>query len=274
MNHNIISNEQLKDYEKNGFLVIENMIPNHIIDALQERANQLVADVDLSFSKTVFSTKTNQHVKNDYFLDSGNKIRFFLEEEALNEEGELLVEKDKAINKIGHALHQLDPLFTCFSHLQPIAQIAHALAIHDPVILQSMYIFKQPRIGGEVTCHQDATYLFLENQTITGFWFALEDATIENGCLWGIPGGHRLPLKTRMIRNEQDHIHFERYDETPFDLSTMIPLEVRKGSMIVLHGLFPHMSKENRSATSRHAYAIHMASRDARFAKDNWIRRE
>ena len=54
-----------------------------------------------------------------------------------------------------------------------------------------MYIFKQPNIGGEVTCHQDSTFLYTEPIDIVGLWFALEDATIENGCLWAIPGGHR-----------------------------------------------------------------------------------
>jgi phytanoyl-CoA hydroxylase len=50
-----------------------------------------------------------------------------------------------------------------------------------------MYIFKQPRIGGEVTCHQDSAFLYNDPISIAGLWFALEDATTENGCLWAIP---------------------------------------------------------------------------------------
>lgn len=268
-----LSNAQRSHYLENGFLVIDNIIPDHITDALMTRANELVESADLTLSKTVFSTKTNAHVKNKYFLESGNEIRYFLEEKAVNEQGDLLVNQERAINKIGHAMHTLDPLFSCFSHAYPIMKIANDINIINPVILQSMYIFKQPRIGGEVNCHQDATYLYLKNQTITGFWFALEDATIENGCLWGIPGGHKGNLKSRMIRDQEDNIRIDHYDSTPFDLNAMIPLEVKKGSMIVLHGLFPHMSKENCSAASRHAYAIHVASGDGDFAEDNWIRR-
>ena len=226
------------------------------------RANQLVQETDLSFTKTIFSTTTNQHVKNNYFLESSNNISFFFEEKAFNETGDLTQDKSRAINKIGHALHELDPLFYCFSHLHSIMAIADSLQIEEPTILQSMYIFKQPHIGGEVTCHQDATYLYLHDQTVTGFWFALEDATIENGCLWGIPGGHHSKLKSRMLRDTENNIRFERYDETPFDLTAMVPLEVKKGSLIVLHGLFPHMSHENTSPYSRHAYAIHMAGKN------------
>jgi hypothetical protein len=67
----------------------------------------------------------------------------------------------------------------------------------DPRLIQSMYIFKQPRIGGEVVCHQDSTFLYTEPKSCVGLWFALEDATVENGCMWGLPGRHREGLRKR-----------------------------------------------------------------------------
>jgi len=69
--------------------------------------------------------------------------------------------------------------------------------IDDRLAFQSMYIFKQPHIGGEVGCHQDATFLYTDPVTVVGFWFAIEDATLGNGCLWAAPGGHREPLRQR-----------------------------------------------------------------------------
>jgi phytanoyl-CoA hydroxylase len=51
-----------------------------------------------------------------------------------------------------------------------------------------MYIFKQPFIGGEIDCHQDSTFLYTDPLSCIGFWFALEDATVDNGCLYAIPG--------------------------------------------------------------------------------------
>ena len=135
-----------------------------------------------------------------------------------------------------------------------------------------MYICKQPYIGGEVTCHQDSTYLYVKDQPVMGLWFALEDATIENGCLWAIPGGHRTPLKSR-LRRHGNETSFEVYDNTPWDLKKMIPLEVPQGSMIILHGLLPHMSYENKSGKSRHAYTLHVISEDDEYAKDNWLHR-
>jgi phytanoyl-CoA hydroxylase len=143
----------------------------------------------------------------------------------------------------------------------------------NPVLLQSMYIFKQPNIGGEVSCHQDSTFLYTEPVDIAGLWFALEDATIENGCLWVIPGGHKLGLKSRWVRSANGGMEFRTFDEQPWPETELVPLEVRKGSLIVLHGLLPHRSLENRSSKSRHAYTLHVIGGDAHYPADNWLQR-
>jgi hypothetical protein len=67
-----------------------------------------------------------------------------------------------SINKIGHAQHDLDPVFEQFTYTPQLAEVAHDIGLHDPLALQSMYIFKQPDIGGEVGCHQDATFLYTD----------------------------------------------------------------------------------------------------------------
>jgi len=136
-----------------------------------------------------------------------------------------------------------------------------------------MYIFKQPNIGGEVTCHQDSTFLYTEPIDIVGLWFALEDATVENGCLWAIPGGHRHGLKSRWVRAPEGGMKFEIFDAEPWDEDQLIPLEVTKGSLILLNGLLPHRSFENRSSRSRHAYTLHLIGADANYPDDNWLRR-
>ena len=81
-----------------------------------------------------------------------------------------------------------------------LADVAADLGLPDAVALQSMYIFKQPFIGGEVGCHQDATFLYTDPMTVTGFWFAIEDATLDNGCIWAhraATGRLRPPVQPR-----------------------------------------------------------------------------
>ena len=65
-----------------------------------------------------------------------------------------------------------------------------------------MYIFKHARIGGVVDVHQDASFLYTEPHSCIGFWFALEDASKENGCLWAKPGGHLTSLRTWFRRKK------------------------------------------------------------------------
>jgi len=190
------------------------------------------------------------------------------------ENGKLRQSKSKSINKIGHAMHDLDAVFQKFSRTPELAEIAKAVGFEDPKILQSMFIFKQPKIGGEVVCHQDSTFLYTEPLSVKGFWFALEDATLENGCMWAIPGGHKNPLKSRFFRSESgEGTEMEIYDDMPWETSKLVPLEAKAGTMVVLHGLLPHMSYANRSARARHAYTMHIIEGTANYPQWNWLRR-
>src|SRR5882762_7536438 len=245
-----ITREQLAAYERDGFLVLENFVGGDDCDRLRAHAEELVRNFDPNGLVSIFSTHEQTRTSDDYFLESGDKIRFFFEENAFQPDGTLRQTKERSINKIGHALHDLDPVFDRFSRTEEIKQLVSDLGIADPLLLQSMYIFKQPNIGGEVTCHQDATFLYTEPLRMLGLWFALEDATIENGCLWIIPGGHKRGLKSRFVRAEGGGTRFDTLDETPWPVDEAVPLEVSTGSLIALHALLPHMSCANRSAKS------------------------
>jgi len=265
--------DQIAAYDRDGFLVLENFVDQSACDSLRARAEELVRDFDPAGVVSIFSTHEQTRTSDDYFLESGDKIRFFFEENAFLADGGLRQTKERSINKIGHALHDLDPVFDFFSRTAELKQLVSDLGIVDPLLLQSMYIFKQPRIGGEVTCHQDATFLFTEPLRMVGLWFALEDAGVDNGCLWAIPGGHKLGLKSRFLRAEGSGTRFEVFDDTPWPEEKLQPLEVKKGTLIVLHGLLPHLSRENRSPKSRHAYTLHVIDASAQYPKDNWLQR-
>ena len=283
----MLTSEQIHKYEEDGYLVLRDFVDRNACDRLRRRAEQLVRDFDPQGVVSIFSTHEQTRTSDDYFLESGDKIRFFFEENAFNDDGNLRQTKERSINKIGHALHDLDPAFDEFSRRAEVKQLAHELGFSDPLLLQSMYIFKQPNIGGEVTCHQDGTFLFTEPLRVLGLWFALEDATIENGCLWAIPGGHKAGLKSRFVRTsaitdrleagygtpETSKTHFEVFDESPWPEEKLVPLEVEKGTLIVLHPLLPHRSLENRSPRSRQAYTLHIINSSVRYPKENWLQR-
>ncbi|HXI23724.1 MAG TPA: phytanoyl-CoA dioxygenase family protein [Pyrinomonadaceae bacterium] len=281
-----LSAEQISECERDGFLILENFVSTESCDRLRARAAELVHEFDPAVV-SIFSTHEQTRTSDDYFLESGDKIRCFFEENAFNSDGTLKQAKEQSINKIGHALHDLDPVFDQFSRTTDIGQLIRDLGFDDPLLLQSMYIFKQPRIGGEVTCHQDATFLYTEPLRMVGLWFALEDASVENGCLWAIPGGHNLGLKSRFVRGSSPTVRegvgtfepppsrtrFEVLDSSPWPEAKLSPLEARKGTLIVLHPLLPHLSRENRSAKSRHAYTLHVIDASVKYPEENWLQR-
>jgi phytanoyl-CoA hydroxylase len=255
-----VTDAALARFRADGFLVLDDFVPAERCDRLRARAGALVDEFSPPDQRSIFTTDEQARRTDDYFLDSGDQIRFFFETDG------------RAINKIGHALHDLDPEFAAFSRTPALAGVVAALGVTDPRLMQSMYIFKHARVGGEVRFHQDSTFLHTEPEAMVGLWFALEDARTDNGCLWAIPGGHRDGLKARFVREER-RTRMEILDDTPWDEAAAIPLEVRKGSVIVLDGLCPHMSQANLSPVSRHAYTLHVTSGASAYPSTNWLQR-
>jgi phytanoyl-CoA hydroxylase len=136
-----------------------------------------------------------------------------------------------------------------------------------------MAILKPPQIGGRVNVHQDSTYLYGEPDTLLGFWIPLQDATINNGCLWGLPGSHKGKLykRSKVLNGVPED---QTYHEVDYDEKDFVPIEMEKGSLAIFTGKFLHKSEQNHSNVSRYAYTWHLMDESSKWSHENWLQRE
>lgn len=271
----MLSANQIQQYHDDGFLVLKDAIAKTEIAKLKAAAVQIVDDFDIDNHRSVFTTTDRDSGRDEYFFDSAEKVHCFLEEGALDKGGQLLKPARLAINKIGHAMHNLNPVFRAFCQQALFSRVLRDIGYLAPLLWQTMYIFKQPHIGGEVRWHQDGSYLMSDPSTVTGVWVAIEDANRDNGCLWVQPGGHRSPLREiyQVDWNERKGKLTDQ-DKTPWPgPDEAVAVEVSAGSVVIFHDHMPHYSSENRSDLSRHAFTLHVAEKSANWSTKNWLQR-
>ena len=272
-----------QQFNDDGFAIIQNFFDRSIIDELKIETEKLVSQFENDEKSGLYIFTAGTEMKSDqYFLESGDKIRYFLEKDAFDYDGNLVVNIKHSLNKIGHALHWLNPVFRRFTFNEKFKQLAMAIGLKDPVIVQSMIIFKNPKIGGEVVEHQDASYLHTfpkPNGSVIGFWIPFEDATEQNGCLEFIPGSHQtIPLSSRWIRSKNPingSIQMKHTNPDVKYVGQFIPAPAKSGSCVVIDGMVVHRSAPNHSDLPRPIYTFHMFDRakfdDSRWDENNWL---
>jgi len=253
-------------YAANGFAVIPAFMSAAETARLKRRMARLLAAMDLETLRAQgnpFIAGTGQDRASDaYFLTSGDVVQPFFEACA-----------ETAVNKVGHALHVLDPVFRDALLDDKVAATLAALGMRAPMPVQSMYILKSARNGGEVAPHQDNTFLITTPTSVLGLWIALEDADVRNGCMWAVPGSHLThPCARSFLRNaDGTGTVFEPAQAPELPTAGAVPLEVKAGTLVALHGSLVHFSHANTSGQSRHAYTVHFVEHGLPWHPRNWL---
>ncbi|PWY96522.1 phytanoyl-CoA dioxygenase family protein [Aspergillus sclerotioniger CBS 115572] len=292
--------EQLTSFNQNGYLVLPNYLTPTEITACLTETHHLLDTFPLdTHPLTQFTTgddpsTTSKHVGDDYFLTSGDKVRFFFEPDAFapsdpTNPPTLTKPKHLAVNKIGHSLHSLSAPFRAISLSQKNADIARSLGFKDPRVLQSMVICKQPGIGGAVPSHRDSEFLYTNPPSAVGWWFALQDAGSGNASLGMYKGSQREGIKRRFVRvgggngtgfegNEGARVpvgveESEEVGENQGKEEDLEILDVKAGSLVLIHGNVLHKSERNTGDRSRFAYTFHVieGAEGWKYDERNWL---
>ena len=114
-------------------------------------------------------------------------------------------------------------------------------------------------------------------QTCLGYWWALDDCSLENGCLWAIPGSHLAGVSRHFRRKDPPEIGTEFVPSAPDNWSKegAVPLECPAGTLVLIHNSVVHYSAPNNSMLPRHAYSIHVVDgkEGVIYPRDNWLQK-
>jgi phytanoyl-CoA hydroxylase len=271
----MLTRKDIDAFGERGFAIAERTIEGRVLETIRRDIEETLAGFDPDAHRAVFTTGDRDRGRDEVFFRSAERVEYFLEQDALDVDGRLQRPLNRAVNKLGHALHDHLPAIGALARLPALRQALQALGQKRPQVWQSMAIFKQPGIGDSVRWHQDATYLYTEPASVIGTWIALEDATRDNGCLLVDPHGPG-PLRERY---EVD------WSSRTGELTTLcdvpwpedrdaLALEVPAGSVVFFSDHLPHASAANRSDRSRLAVTLHTADADrSRWSERNWLQR-
>ncbi len=162
-----------------------------------------------------------------------------------------------------HQPHHISPVIEKYvRHAKICGILSQITAAHLPFwdgsvkCMQSMYFVKPPNFQGQAW-HQDEVYIPTRDRSLIGAWIAVDDATVENGCLYVVPGSHR----TGYLYPQHAHENSDEFDFAPesygFDESVEVPVEVEAGALVFFNGYLLHRSYKNRGDTYRRVLVNH-----------------
>ena len=248
-----MTEETLREYSERGFVVFENALSPEEVSEAREALTAIVR----RYTETpdAYDVSGNTAGKSSQagtvFRDRGSRM-FFQLERGFDHSGLSAEEIEGHIRKYMW-FEDAAPIFQKIYRDHPRIQGAVTSILGESVeIYQSMALVKPPRIGIDKPWHQDNAYFAVEDlDGVIGTWIALDDSTVENGCMHFIPGGHRRgPLK-----------HHHTYDceilPDRIDTSEAVSVELPAGGLILFHGNIPHYTPSNRSNARRRALQYH-----------------
>lgn len=231
-----ISQNQVKQFWEDGFLIVEDLLDEDEIAVLRQRSDWIASG-------------EADHIAN-------NLLQVEPEVAAGVEQTDTYA---KSLRKMSH-LAFYDPVFERHARNPKILDIIEALLGADLKLYQDQLFMKPPKIGSRQRYHQDMPLgFFIDPPDMVTCWAALDDSTIENGCLWMLPGTHQFGI----IEQEA----WADYEQQSLEgrLPNEKPIVMRTGSCSFHHGLILHSSQPNLTDHPRRGYATHYVSAHCRY---------
>lgn len=232
-----ITQDQIAAYGRDGQVVVEDVVTRDELELLRKRTEQIATG------------------EVDYPRDG-------LEYEPTAKGDERSLESLRKINKPGR-----DPVFAAHSQHAGILDIVERLIGPDVKLFGDQFFIKPPG-GIEKTYHQDSPYFSIQPMALVTAWTALDDVTVENGCMYVVPGSqaggpldHSEPW---MVGDRQDM----KIPDSQIDFSAERPVTMKSGDVSFHHSLILHRSGPNNTTRFRRGLAVHYMTARSRWTGD------
>ncbi len=163
-----------------------------------------------------------------------------------------------------HFPHKISPLIRAYLAHPALVGVLTGIVSPNVKCMQSMLFVKAPGKAGQAW-HQDEFYIPTRDRSLVGAWIAVDDATVENGCLWIIPGSHRPGyLRPRVPSHSPEYADVDTIDVSGFPGEQVVPVEVKSGAVVFFNGYTLHSSLRNKTADNfRTALVNHYMSAES-----------
>ena len=222
----VLTQQQIDGYHENGFLVVEDLVSPEDIQRLKDDTLKICrGEYPCETIQPLPATMSDQEVLENFLCI--------------------------------HQPHKISPLVLEMVKHPGMAGVLSQIIAPDVKCMQSMLFVKPPDFPGQAW-HQDELYIPTRDRSLTGGWIAMDDATVENGCLWVLPGSHKKGYlyDQHSIEGMEDEWDFANCSYG-FDDSGKIPVEVKAGAVVFFNGYLLHTSFKNRSNMYRRVLVNH-----------------
>jgi len=215
----LISNEQADQYNRDGYLVIENAFNDRTIDALLTELDPI---------EEATATEQRKQSSSQPTISRADEITF-----------------------AAHLVTRC-PNANLFTRSQFFLDLTHDLLGPDVRLYWDQLVYKKPGNPQNFPWHQDNGYTFIQPQQYLTCWVALNDADEKNGCPWVLPGAHRVGT----YAHRWTDLGFVCMSGEPKE---RMSAPVRKGGVVVFSSLTPHMTGPNLTDSERKTYIVQFA---------------
>ncbi|MBP3965752.1 phytanoyl-CoA dioxygenase family protein [Paenibacillus lignilyticus] len=233
----MLSQAQITEFENNGFLKGDVVLSDSEVEALREELDKVMN------GETVKKPVLNHNMLSS---DSPYDNMKMIASEKVVQIVNIWLASDRFLQ---HAAHPV----IC----EEVAQLSHTNSLR---IWHDQIQYKPPVTGGPTAWHQDhPLWPIIQPADLVSAWVALDDAVIENGCMWMVPGSHKWGNHQRYLSSTKDFKPFHKRPEMLPNNAVVeaVPFEIKKGQVGYHHCLTWHGSPHNRSDMKRRAIAVH-----------------